>query len=53
MIIYGENLSQTGFTAAELHKDGKAHDEWRRIPTNGNSARLTTLRSNHTTPGVL
>jgi len=28
MIIYGEDLAPTGFTEAELRKDGKAHDRW-------------------------
>jgi hypothetical protein len=28
MIIYGEDLATTGFTAAELKEDGKAHDRW-------------------------
>jgi len=28
MIIYGEDLSPTGFTAADLKKSEKAHDQW-------------------------
>ena len=28
MIIYGEDLAPTGLTVAELHKGGKAHDQW-------------------------
>src|SRR5258707_9873941 len=28
MIIYGEDVTPTGFTAAELDKGGKAHDQW-------------------------
>jgi len=28
MIIYGEDLTPTGFTAAELQKSGKAYDHW-------------------------
>lgn len=28
MIIYGEDLTPTGFTAAELSEGGKAHDLW-------------------------
>lgn len=28
MIIYGEDLASTGFTAAELGEGGKAHDKW-------------------------
>ena len=28
MIIYGEDLTPTGFTAAELNEGGKAHDRW-------------------------
>lgn len=28
MIIYGEDLAPTGFTAAELMDDGKAYDRW-------------------------
>jgi hypothetical protein len=28
MIIYGEDLAPTGFTAAELQEDGKARDRW-------------------------
>jgi len=28
MIIYGEDLAPTGFTAAELSESGKAHDRW-------------------------
>jgi hypothetical protein len=28
MIIYGEDLAATGFTAAELSEGGKAHDRW-------------------------
>jgi hypothetical protein len=28
MIIYGEDLAPTGFTAADLQKDGKAYDQW-------------------------
>jgi hypothetical protein len=28
MIIYGEDVAQNGFTAAELEEGGKAHDRW-------------------------
>jgi hypothetical protein len=28
MIIYGEDLAPTGFTAADLEKDGKAYNQW-------------------------
>jgi hypothetical protein len=28
MIIYGEDLAPTGFTAPELNEGGKAHDRW-------------------------
>jgi hypothetical protein len=28
MIIYGEDVTPTGFTAADLDNDGKAHDQW-------------------------
>ena len=28
MIIYGEDLAPTGFTASDLGKDGKAYKEW-------------------------
>lgn len=28
MIIYGEDLAATGFTASELSEGGKAHDRW-------------------------
>ena len=28
MIIYGEDVMPTGFTAAELHEGGKAYDQW-------------------------
>jgi hypothetical protein len=28
MIIYGEDLAPTGFTAVELSERGKAHDRW-------------------------
>jgi hypothetical protein len=28
MIIYGEDLASTGFTAADLKKGGKAYDKW-------------------------
>ena len=28
MIIYGEDLASTGFTAADLKKGGKAYDQW-------------------------
>jgi hypothetical protein len=28
MIIYGEDLSSSGFTAADLHEGGKAADHW-------------------------
>lgn len=28
MIIYGEDLASTGFTVADLKKDGKAYDQW-------------------------
>jgi hypothetical protein len=28
MIIYGENLASTGFTAVELSDGGKSHDRW-------------------------
>src|SRR5258707_889875 len=28
MIIYGEDVTSTGFSAAELDKGGKAHDQW-------------------------
>jgi len=31
MIIYGEDLATTGFTAADLHEGGKAHDRWPQI----------------------
>jgi hypothetical protein len=31
MIIYGEDLAPTGFSAKELEKDGRAHNEWTRI----------------------
>jgi hypothetical protein len=31
MIIYGEDLLGTGFTASDLDKDGKARSEWPRI----------------------
>jgi len=31
MIIYGEDLAPTGFTAAELKKGGKAYDQWSAI----------------------
>ena len=28
MIIYTEDLAQTGFSAADLQKGGKAYDRW-------------------------
>jgi hypothetical protein len=28
MIVYGEDLAPTGFTAADLRKGGKAYDQW-------------------------
>jgi hypothetical protein len=28
MVIYGENLVPTGFTAADLKKGGRAYDQW-------------------------
>ncbi len=28
MIIYGEDVASTGFTAADLHEGGKAYDRW-------------------------
>jgi hypothetical protein len=28
MIIYGEDLISTGFTAADLREGGKAHGQW-------------------------
>jgi hypothetical protein len=28
MIIYGEEVAPTGYTAADLRKGGKAHDRW-------------------------
>jgi hypothetical protein len=28
MIIYGEDLAATGFTAADLHEGGKAYGQW-------------------------
>ncbi len=28
MIIYGEDLAPTGYTVADLQKNGKAHDQW-------------------------
>jgi hypothetical protein len=28
MIIYGEDLSPTGFTPADLSESGKAHERW-------------------------
>ncbi len=28
MIIYGEDLSSTGYSAADLQDGGKAHDQW-------------------------
>jgi hypothetical protein len=31
MIIYGEDLASSGFTAAELKEGGKAHDQWTMI----------------------
>jgi hypothetical protein len=31
MIIYGEDLAPTGFTASELSEGGKAHDRWQDI----------------------
>jgi hypothetical protein len=31
MIIYGDDLAPTKFTAAELSEGGKAHDRWRGI----------------------
>lgn len=31
MIIYGEGLAPTGFTAADLDEHGKAHDRWPEI----------------------
>lgn len=31
MIIYGEDLAPTGYTAAELNQGGKAHDRWRAV----------------------
>ena len=31
MIIYGEDLKPTGFTAAELKEGGNAHDRWPKI----------------------
>jgi hypothetical protein len=31
MIIYGEDLASTGFSAAELGEEGKAHDHWAKI----------------------
>ena len=34
MIIYGEDLASTGFTAADLKKGGKAYDQWPAIERN-------------------
>lgn len=31
MIVYGEDLAPTGFTAADLDEHGKAHDRWPEI----------------------
>jgi hypothetical protein len=31
MIIYGEDLSAMGFSAADLQKGGKAYDRWPQI----------------------
>jgi hypothetical protein len=31
MIIYGEDLAGTGFTAADLKEGGKAYDQWPKI----------------------
>ena len=31
MIIYGEDVAPTGYTAADLHKGGKADDRWAAI----------------------
>jgi hypothetical protein len=28
MIIYGEDLASTGFTAADLEEKGRAHEQW-------------------------
>jgi len=28
MVIYGEDLTPTGFTAAQLSEHGAAHDRW-------------------------
>jgi hypothetical protein len=34
MIIYAEDFAPTGFTAADLKKGGKAHDQWPDIEKN-------------------
>jgi hypothetical protein len=31
MIIYGEDLAPSGFTAAQLQEGGKAHDQWQAV----------------------
>jgi len=31
MIIYGEDLAPTGFTAGQLRKGGSAHEQWPRL----------------------
>lgn len=33
MVIYGEDLAPTGFSAADLRKDGKAYKEWPALET--------------------
>jgi len=34
MIIYGEDLASTGYTAGELNEGGRAHDRWSKIDAN-------------------
>ena len=31
MIIYGEDLASTGFTAADLREGGKAYGQWQAL----------------------
>jgi hypothetical protein len=44
MIIYGEDLAPTGFTAAELSESGKAHDRWPGIRMPCSNVRRDTSR---------
>jgi hypothetical protein len=44
MIIYAEDLAPSGLTAAELKKDGKAHNEWSKIEKSAVDRATSTIK---------